>query len=187
MTTRQAFTKFNDEGIIIGRLLAGYADLELDLFHCVNAVRDDFDTIFKAMFKTRGETNRINMAEIFGQQHYRNLDMDTQFEKAIAAVRFCLKIRNQYSHCTWWDDYSGKVAFANLEDIANGNDLVTDFKKLGTRHVDVTTLIQQESYFEYTDNILVWVNFEGRRRAGKQSIPPQPIPLEQKLPPLYIQ
>ena len=63
METKKAFTKFNNEGIIIGRLLASYAELELSLFHCVNVTRDDFDTVYKAMFRERGESRRINIAD----------------------------------------------------------------------------------------------------------------------------
>ncbi len=186
MTTRQAFTKFQDEGMIVGRLLAGYADLELDLFHCVNVVRDDFDTVFKAFVKTRGETHRTDMADIFGGQYYHKLEIGTQFEMAIGAVRYCLKIRNQYSHCTWWDDNSGNLAFANLEEIAKNNTLVTGLQGLETRHIDVHTLSQQELYFEYTDNLLTWVNYEGRRRARKPATPPQPAPKQLERPPLDI-
>ena len=187
MITPHPFIKFRDEGIIVGHLLSFYADLELDLFYCVNVIRDDFDTVFKAMFKARGVTRRIDIADIFGRHHYRNLRIGTQFETAISAVRFCLKIRNQYSHCTWWDDLSGKLAFANLEEIAKKNAIVTDLTSLATRHVDVHVLSQQKLYFEYTDNLLTWVNYEGRRRAGKPSTPRQQAPKQLKRPPLDIQ
>jgi hypothetical protein len=186
METKKAFTKFSDEGIFIGRLLAAYADLELSLFHCVNVTRDDFDTVYKAMFKERGESRRINMADIFGKQNYHNLGLGTQFEMAISSVRYCLKIRNQYAHCIWYDDYSGSLAFANLEEGTESNKIVQDFKELTIRHIDVATLVLQEQYFEYTDTLLAWVNFEGRRAAGKPSMPSQLAPKQLKQPPLYL-
>jgi hypothetical protein len=185
METKKAFTKFSDEGIIIGRLLAAYADLELILFHCVNMARDDFDTVYKAMFKERGETRRINMADIFGRQNYYELGLSTQFEMAISSVRYCLKIRNQYAHCIWYDDYSGLLAFANLEEGTKINKAVHDFKELTIQHIDVATLVLQEEYFEYTNNLLSWLNFEGRRVTGKPSRPSQPAPKKLKQPPLY--
>lgn len=187
METKKAFTKFNDEGVIIGRLLAAYADLELSLFHCVNVTRDDFDTVYKAMFKERGETRRINIADILGRQNYHKLGLGTQFEMAIGSIRYCLKIRNQYAHCIWYDDYSGSLAFANLEEGTESNKAVQDFKELTIRHIDVATLIQQEQYFEYTDSLLTWLNYEGRRVAGKLSTPQQPAPKQLKQPPLYMQ
>lgn len=116
MPILSAFLKFTSEATLIGGMLAGYADLEIDLTHCVQVVRSDLDTVLKAMFRSRGETQRIDVADAFGRQHYRSLGISTHFEMAIGAVRYCLKIRNQYAHCTWWDDYSGQLAFANLEE-----------------------------------------------------------------------
>ncbi len=46
-----AFRRFPDEAAIIGRLLAGYAELEIDLLHCVSVIREDFDATLKAMFR----------------------------------------------------------------------------------------------------------------------------------------
>jgi len=171
MNTFKAFNKYKEEGTIIGRLLAGYADIELCLFHCVNVARDDFDTVYKVMFKARGETRRIDMANIFGKQKYHELGLGTQFEMAISTTQYCLKIRNQYAHSLWYDDYSSDLAFTNLEEIAQNNGAVKDLKGLTIHHIDVPTLTQQESYFEYTDSFLTWLNFEGRRIAGKPSTP----------------
>lgn len=170
METIKAFKKFSNEGVLIGRLLAAYADLELSLFHCVNVTRDDFDTIYKAMFKERGESRRINMAEIFGRQNYQKLDLGTQFEMAIGSMRYCLKIRNQFAHSLWYDDYSRFLAFANLEDITRNNKTIKDLSDLTIHNIDVPTLTLQEIYFEYTDSSLAWVNFEGRRIVGKSSM-----------------
>lgn len=188
MDTTKAFREFKDEGILIGRLLVAYADLELSLFHCVNVIRDDFDTVYKAMFKARGETSRINIADIFGRQTYHKIGLGTQFEMAISSVRCCLKIRNQYAHCLWYDDNSGNLAFTNLEEIAQKNNPLTvnDLKTLTIQYVDVTTLSDQEAYFEYTDTLLTWLNFEGRRLAGKPSIPQKPAPKQLKKPALCM-
>ena len=186
METKKAFTRFSDEGIIIGRLLAAYADLELSLFHCVNVTRDDFDTVYKSMFKERGETRRVNMADIFGRQNYHKLGLGTQFEMAISSIRYCLKIRNQYAHCIWYNDYSGSLAFSNLEEGTESDRIVKDFKELTIHHINIDTLVLQEQYFEYTDSLLAWVNYDGRRVAGKPSTPQQPAPKQLKQPPLYM-
>lgn len=186
METLKAFFKFSNEGVIIGRLLAAYADLELSLLHCVNGTRNDFDTVYKAMFKERGEARRINMADIFGRHAYRKLGLGTQFEMAISSMHYCRKIRNQYAHCIWYDDYSGSLAFINLEQGTESNSIVKDFKDLSIFYIDVTTLNLQEEYFEYTDSLLSWVNFEGQKKAGNQSIPKQQAPKQLKQPPLYI-
>jgi hypothetical protein len=161
-----AFADFPAEAEIIGRLLAGYTNLEVGLMNCVQVVRLDFDTVLKAMFRARGETVRIDIADAFGRHYYDDLQLGTQFSMAIGAMRRCLRIRNQYAHCAWWNDNSGKLAFANLEDVAKGNALLKDLRSLPTYHVDVTLVSDQENYFVYVDRLLAWVNYEGRVKAG---------------------
>ena len=78
---------------MIRDLLAGYTDLEIGLLHCVQIVRNDFDVVLKAMFRVRGETARINVADGIGRHHYRQLGLENSFDKAISAMRHCVKIR----------------------------------------------------------------------------------------------
>jgi hypothetical protein len=139
------------------------------------------------MFRERGESRRINMVDVFGRHKYHELGLGTQFEMALGSVHFCLKVRNQYAHCTWYDDHSGSLAFVNLEEGAEDNKAVKDFKNLTILHIDVATLVLQKQYFEYTDALLEWINFEGRRVAGKTSEPQQPAPKQLRQPPLYLQ
>jgi hypothetical protein len=55
------FQKFVTEDAAIGRLLAGYANLEIGLVRCVQMARgNDFDMVLKRMFERRDETRRIN-------------------------------------------------------------------------------------------------------------------------------
>ncbi len=162
-----AFRRFPAEAAIIGRLLAGYADLEIALMHCAQVVRDDLDTVLKAMFRTRGESARIKVADAFGRHAYAKLNLDTDFSMAIAAAQHCLKIRNQYAHCIWYDDNSGYLAFTNLEEIATKNIYLADMAGLTINHVDIPLLKSQANYFDYAEHFLAWVNFEGRTRAGR--------------------
>jgi hypothetical protein len=162
-----AFRRFPEEAAVIGRLLAGYAELEIDLLHCVSVARDDFDATLKAMFRIRGETARINVADALGRQLYHRLGLGTDFEMAVSAMRYCLKIRNQYAHCNWYDDNTGRLAFVNVEEIANENQPISGFEGLTRHYIDVPTLAEQEQYFGYTDALLTYANYEGRFRVGK--------------------
>src|SRR5215468_6824220 len=98
-----AFHRFQSEAAIIGRLLAGYAELEIDLLNCVSQARADFDGTLKAMFRVRGETARINVGDALGRQAYLKLGLGPDFELAVSVIRHCLKIRNQYAHRNWYD------------------------------------------------------------------------------------
>jgi hypothetical protein len=156
------FQKFPHEGAVIGRLLAGYSTLEIDLMNCVQVARGDFDTVLKAMFRIRGEKDRIDKAEGLGLDAYRKLGLEADFLSAITAMRRCLVIRNAYAHWIWWDDNSGLLAFANVEDIAKTKTVVKELAQLNPHHVDNALLAEQEAYFVYVDQYLAWVNHEGR-------------------------
>src|SRR4029079_8550030 len=102
---------------IIGRLLAGYTGIEFGLMMCVNSVIDDYDAVFKALFRTRGETQRIEIADALGRHKFHATKLGTEFEMAIGNMQHCRKIRNQYSHCHW---IVGKesLGFVDLEELA---------------------------------------------------------------------
>jgi hypothetical protein len=161
------FSKFPKEGDTIGRLLAGYSNIEVSLFHAVHVATGDFDTALKKMFGVRSESKRIMAAEKLGLPEYRRLGLAADFQKALRVMRYCLKIRNQYAHWVWWDDYTGKLAFANVEDLTKYRRKVKDFGKLKAHHVDAMLLMAQEAYFVYADELLLWVNYEGRFRDHK--------------------
>jgi hypothetical protein len=175
------FQKFAAEGATVGRLLAGYSNIEVGLLHCTVAARGgDLDTILKKMFRIRDETRRINEAEKLALGEYQQLKLATDFQKAISIVRYCLKIRNQYAHWVWWDDHSGRLAFANLEELAARKRPVKDLGKLKPHHVDAALLAAQEAYFVYADRLLAWVNYESRAREGRLKggnplIKPKPV------------
>jgi hypothetical protein len=181
-----AFRRFPGEAAIIGRLLAGYAELEIALLHCVSAVREDFDAVLKAMFRIRGETARINIGDALGRQPYAKLDLGADFELAVSAMRYCLKIRNQYAHCNWYDDLSGRLAFVNVEEIAKGNQPISGFDNLTRRYVDVPSLEGQEKYFGYADALINYANYEGRLRTGKLRTRLFEKPGHMSEPPLYF-
>jgi hypothetical protein len=135
--------------------------------HCVQVATDDFDGVLRNMFGRRGESKRIIAAEKLGMPEYQRLKLATDFEKALRAVRNCLKIRNQYAHWIWWDDYSGKLALANIEDLTKYKRKIKDLRKLKAHHVDAALLAQQEAYYVYADELLAWINYEGRFKDGK--------------------
>ena len=98
---------------------------------------------------------------------YSDRLLATEFGMAVGAVRHCLKIRNQYAHCVWYDDHSGKLAFVNVEEIAKDNTKLKDLTSLTILHVDVPFLQAQEAYFVYADELLAWTNHEGPYETSK--------------------
>ena len=185
-TIQAAFHKYSAEAAIIGRLLGGYTVLEVALMNVVQVIRNDFDTTLKVMFRTRGETQRLDVADAMARHFYKVQKLETEFSMAVGAVRYCLKIRNQFSHCIWWDDRSGKLAFANMEEIAEYHEYVADLGDLTTLYVDAPLLEQQEHYFAYANDLLNWVNFEGQLRVNKIPSHGFSKPKQMKQPPLQL-
>jgi hypothetical protein len=109
---------------IIGRLLSGYGDLEFDLCTCVAEAMDDLDMVLQAMFRARGESQRIDIADAIGRKPYRARNLETQFSEMVAGLHHCRKIRNQFSHCNWFDDKSGALAFIDLESNAKKHTII---------------------------------------------------------------
>jgi hypothetical protein len=177
---------FPKEMAIIGQLLVGYSDIEISLMNCVSVVRDDLNSTLKAMFRIRGETARINVAEALAKQAYINLSLGEEFSSAISAMRHCLKIRNKFSHSLWHAPGNG-LCFVSLEELADSKDEIKNLGNLNFFYLDITLLQSQETYFHYTDSLLTFVNLEGRYLAGKL---PNRISVKQaqlEPPPLYIQ
>jgi hypothetical protein len=146
--------------------------------NCVQVALGDFDTVLKAMYGHRSESRRISEGERLGLPPYAALGLDAEFQAAVAAMRHCLAIRNQYAHGIWWDDNSGQLAIANMEDISRITTRVNDLAQLNPSHVDSALLDEQEAYFVFVDRALAWVNYEGRFKAGKitRGLPSRPVP-----------
>jgi hypothetical protein len=180
------FLQYADEASIIGRLMAGYAVLEQDLLNCVAMGVGSFDTALKRLFRIRGGARQIDEGERLGRPVYLRLGLRAEFDEAIASMRHYRVIRNQYAHCRWWADNSGKLAFANLEDAASRATAVPDLLSLQAKHIDVLLLGSQEAFYSYTEGMLRWVNYEGRRLDGEFPSHSVPKPARMSQPPPHI-
>lgn len=183
-TIMPVFTTFPVEGAIIGRLLAGYGDLEFDLCNCAAMAVNDVDMVLKAMFRARGERQRISIADAIGRKPFRSFNLETQFSETVAGMHHCRKIRNQFSHCNWFDDNSGALAFVDLESNALKH-AVVNVRHFTIRHVSVPVLQQQEEYFGYISDCLAFLNYEARHLAGRLASHPFAMPPKMPRPPLH--
>jgi hypothetical protein len=160
--------RFPTQMAIIGRLLVDYAELELDLMNCVQVARQcDLNSTLKAMFRVRGETSRIDIADGLGRSPYFAVGLTAEFDAMIQALRYCLRIRNKYAHAYWHDPNQGtELCYVSLEELAREDDEVRDLAALTFFFVDEPLLLQQEQFFEYTRSLLTYLNYEGRFRSG---------------------
>jgi hypothetical protein len=92
------------QGKIIGSLLAGYGELELEMALCLIAATGQFDSSLQTLFATRGEERSINTADSLMQATYAAASLSAPYKKTISDMQWCRRIRNQYAHCQWFYD-----------------------------------------------------------------------------------
>ena len=74
----------------------------------------------------------------------------------------------------------------NVEEAAEEKEYVKDLLGLTVRHVDVPLLEKQEEYFVYVDQLLGWVNYEGRVRNEKLKSNPLEKPATLPVPARHL-
>lgn len=168
----------------VGRLLADYSELEISLMHCVSVRRKDLDLALKTMFRVRGESKRIDLADALGRLEYRSLGIESLFDDALNAMRYSLRIRNKFAHSYWHAPGNG-LCYVSLEDLAKENFKVIDLTNLDFFFLDQSLLDKHEEFYGYTLKLISFVNFEGRTLAGEFKSNPTVLPTALKQPPLF--
>jgi hypothetical protein len=182
MPIMPVFLKYPGEAAIIGRLLAGYGELEFCLAECVSDHVHNNDAAFRLMFRTRlGETEKIRAADSLIRRPLAELGLATEYADAHGAIGWCVKVRNQYAHCHWTEQHKGGLAFAKLRDRYEN----ATTKPVVEIPVDMTLLTAQEDYFCYTRDCLTFLHEETLLRIGRSKRHPFAMPSKRRQPLLH--
>jgi len=181
------------EGNIIGRLLTGYGELEFEMCHCLAvATPGNFNDAIKIneaaklLFGQRGEEKRITTADNAMRAAYASAHLAKIYDETISDMHWCRKIRNQYSHCTWYYTATEGLHFINLEDWAKSpTPTLTD----GRLPLTTALLMEQENYFMYVKRSFwhltaAYQNTSGQR-AKRNLISAFPLPPKLPRPPMH--
>jgi hypothetical protein len=175
--------RFPEEGSIIGRLVVGYGELELEMTVCLQSVLGDFDAALRAIFGATGGERRIKEFKKLARGAYAIAQLGPEFSTATAAMNWCRIIRNQYAHGHWYDSTAEGVCFYALETLVKSPskiELVTT-----NRHpVDIPLLGRQEEFFKYTQKCFWHLQEKYPRAAKRPSIQPVMPPAVAR-PPLH--
>ncbi len=140
------FNDFPEEAAVVGRLLTGYGELELELAQCVGAATGDIDAAITTLFKKRGADTRIKTAGNLAETLYDEAGLGDDYRTTVDDMDCCRAIRNQYAHCHWYPRAQDGLGFIDLEDIANNGRPLWPLE--AHRHlVDLTFLEKQEEFF----------------------------------------
>lgn len=195
MPLMPAFHRRKKDSAVVGRLIAGYGELEFLLAMCAGVAlaarrkrnpkhtmpqhRIRYERIgIKRFFKIRGVQNRIDYAKKQMHKVFFKMGMRSDYIEIMGAMAACLKIRNLFAHCHWGPSKKRGLFFIDLE--AAG--LAPGRLALNFRHADGKTLTQIEDYFWYTFLCLDYLATEFSVRAHLVRGPAPSRP--KRLPPL---
>jgi hypothetical protein len=135
-TIMPCFDRFPEEGNMIGRLLAGYGELELELCRCVAVINGDLDAAIRAILRERGEQKRIGKADSLAKLAYVDAGLGSYYCAAISDMHWCRLIRNQYAHCNWYDTPAEGVCFFDFRSSGHSewSDRIRDDEQAPHRH-----------------------------------------------------
>jgi hypothetical protein len=174
-------TQASTEGALLGRLLAGYGELELTMCACLIAVEGIFDTPIRSIFGSRGAEKRIKCARRLLLPEYSKANLQDELEQALDDMELCRQIRNQYSHCHWYWTQEEGLCFVNLEELATSERQILELME--NRHpVDTALLSAQEAFFNYVKESFTHLGSAYRGWLVQQSQPRQSIQVVAKPP-----
>ena len=157
------FNDFPQEAASVGRLLAGYGGLELELAQCVGAATGHVDAAIRALFLKRGAETRIKTAGKLAEKLYDAAGLGSDYRDTIDDMDRCRAIRNQYAHCHWYPRREDGLGFVDLEDVAKNAPLLWPLD--AHRHlVDLSLLEQQEAFLL---NVRLWFWYLAREYKVK--------------------
>ena len=158
----QAFT----EGVVLGRILAGYGELELTMCDCLIAIENIFDLPVRDIFGERGAEKRIKIAKKRLLAEYTKADLQTELVETLDDMEWCRLIRNQYAHCSWYWTQQEGLCFVNLEELAKQSSAIINL--MDNRHpIDEPLLNAQESFLNYVKES--FTHLAGAYRAWNQT------------------
>jgi hypothetical protein len=170
-----------DEGVVLGRLLAGYGELEVGMCACLIAIEGMFDVPIRTIFGKRGAQRRIEIGKEVLSPDFTKAGLLADLMQALDDLNWCREIRNQYSHCHWYWTAQEGLCFVNLEELAQQTTTITSLME--KKHpVDIPLLTAQENYFWYVKQCLIYLDFAyrawdyARARGGANGPAPHVYP-----------
>jgi hypothetical protein len=180
-----AFDNYPKEAALVGRILAEYGELEFELCALLSAVFNNPNVGVRALFRTKGENTRIQVADAFLRPAHITAGLKNEYEAMLGAIRWSKTCRNQYAHAHWTpiNPLGGKgLFFADLDSTAKTSegDALIQLKR-----IDATLLESQEKYMNYTSEWLWYLESEYRVRVKRLTSHDHVAPRIIEPPPLH--
>lgn len=146
--------------------MIGYGELDLSFVHMSGLVLGQTFAVLDACHAVRSETARLDIAHALAGGAFKRANLETEYAHTHAAIRFCLKVRNQYTH-SQWAEMEHRLMFTNAERAFS-----QPMKALRWNLVTLDLLRQQEAYFEHTRKcILTLITLLEQAQRGARRVP----------------
>jgi hypothetical protein len=179
-----AFDRFPEEALLVGKLLAGFGEIEFAICRNAGHAAGMPEAIGKALYRLRATSSRIDAADALARGKFGEAGLGAEYEISQRMVWVCLRIRNQFAHCNWTDHPETPATGLFFADLQASADATEGFEYT-FRHVDVPLLRKHEAYFALTMEWLSYLDVELGVRQGKLQHPGWPKPPAQEPPPLH--
>jgi hypothetical protein len=179
-----AFRDAPEEGKTVGRLLAGYSELEVEMLGCVLEVSGGVDAAVRALYGTRGEQKRIEAMRSLTEVAFQKAGLGPTFAATMSDMHWCRRIRNQYAHCQWYYTTSEGLCFIDLEELAKRTAKI-DVLTRDRVPVDIGILSRQEAFFKYVQKCFWFLAEQYKINPDQRSTPLFQLPAKMDQPPLH--
>lgn len=149
-----AFIQYPEEARLLGELVLGYGEIDI-LFAMMagNAIRNRFP-LLHAVNQVRSEKARIDVAHAMSVDRFKALGLAKEYARIHKAVRYCLKVRNQWAHSQWANMEQHGLAFTRTD----GDVFASPVQPTVWNSITAGLLRKQEAFFENTRLCLIVVD-----------------------------
>lgn len=163
------FDHFKQEGDLIGRMILEYGELEWMLCLLASHVLGDLDTPVKALYRSRGELQRMDVADALIRPRITDVRMRQTYEETFAHMGVCRTLRNQYAHTNWLNAGSDKLCYIAIEDVARSNEPI-EMDQMTLYHLDLSTVKDQARFFNEVMQNMTYLNMEVQYVMGHSKV-----------------
>jgi hypothetical protein len=168
-----AFIGYPEEAALLGAMVIGYGELDLSFGHMAGLVLGQTYAVLDACHSVRSESARLDIAHALAAGAFNRANLVEEYTYSHAAMRYCLKVRNQHSHSQWADIKHG-LHFTNAE-----GSFSQPLKPIAWKLITLDLLRKQEAYFEHTRMCLLTLITLLEARGKRSHVPlhmPQALP-----------
>lgn len=144
-----------DEAAVIGAMVVGYGELDITMVSCAGNAMALTLPLLDALDQVNSEFTRIEIVRRLATPAFEGLKLLPQFTRALAAQQECREVRNTFAHCHYGYDYRSGLLYVKARDLFATSRRPAD---LPWRALTVESLKLQESYFEATRKLWLWID-----------------------------